>query len=140
MILSILPYAHERGGVAIAPEDVGKAKARGIQAMEEQVSSQLKQIYGQVEVLARQAREIRRRAEISYRLYEAAMGYEPLIGHVYYLYEKEGGIPWISLIGPEERLSRRWRHLATVKLLADHTWEILEDHREPVAENSVPVS
>lgn len=47
-----LPYAHGRGGVLIQPADMSKVKSRALLAMEEQVESQLKQIYGQVEILA----------------------------------------------------------------------------------------
>lgn len=126
MILSILPYAHERGGVAIRPEDMGKTKARALRAMEEQVGTHLHQIYGQVETLARQAKELRRRMEISHRLYSAEFRHEPIIGHTYYIYERSDGTWWASLIEPTAWPGRP-RHLATVKLLADHTWEILED-------------
>jgi hypothetical protein len=135
MILSILPYAHERGGVAILPEDMGKTKARAVQAMEEQVGSQLKQIYGQVEILARQAQTLRRRMEISERLYAADFRHEPLIGHTYFIYLRENGTWWASLIEPGAWPGAGRKHLATVKLLADHTWEILEDRGLPIETN-----
>ncbi|MFQ3671455.1 MAG: DUF2452 domain-containing protein, partial [Verrucomicrobiia bacterium] len=126
MILSILPYAHERGGVAIRPEDMGKTRARAVQAMEEQVGQQLDQIYGQVEVLARQAKALRRRMEISHRLYEAEFRHEPIIGHTYYIYARTDGRWWASLVEPSAWPGGR-RHVATVRLLADHTWEVLDD-------------
>lgn len=132
MILSILPYAHERGGVAIRPEDMGKAKGRAVQAMEEQVGTQLRQIYGQVEVLARQAKELRRRMEISRRLYAAEFRHEPIIGHTYFIYARNDGTWWASLIEPTAWPGGR-QHVATVRLLADHTWEIVEDPGGEVA-------
>jgi hypothetical protein len=127
MILSVLPYAHERGGVLIQPEDMGKTKSRALLAMEEQVGSQLQQIYGQVEILAKQARELRRRAEISQRLYQVEMRHEPLIGHTYFVYERPDLSWWLSLIEPSAWPGKSKRHIATVRLMADHTWNVVED-------------
>lgn len=96
--------------------------------MAEQTNMQLDQIREQIELLARQARAIRDRAELSEKIYQAEMGFEPLIGHVYHLYEAQNGSWTLSLIGPNDwgRSFRYAAFLATVKLLADHTWEILE--------------
>lgn len=124
-ILALLPYAHMRGGFVIKPEDMGRAKGLGIEAMEGQVSEQLKQIYEQVETLARQAKAIRTRAEISYKIYQCDLRFEPRINQTYYLYESETGTPQLSLVAPDEWTSEM-THLATVRLLADHTWEVLE--------------
>jgi hypothetical protein len=128
-ILALLPYAHMRGGFVIRPEDMGRAKGLGIEAMEGQVSEQLKQIYEQVETLARQAKAIRTRAEVSYKIYQCDLRFEPRINQTYYLYESEAGAPHLSLIAPEEWTTDK-THLATVRLLADHTWEVLESKDE----------
>jgi hypothetical protein len=57
------------------------------------------------------------------------MSFEPVIGHTYYLYEKESGEKVLSMVGPHE-----WgksfpfnEYLCTVKMLGDHTWEITDD-------------
>lgn len=124
-ILALLPYAHMRGGFVIQPEDMGRTKGLAIEAMEGQVSEQLKQIYEQVETLARQAKAIRTRAEISYRIYQCDLRFDPRINQTYYLYETDAGVPYLSLVAPDE-WTTEMRHLATVRLLADHTWEVLE--------------
>ena len=124
-ILSLLPYAHMRGGFPVKPDDIGKAKGIAITAMEEQVQVQLKQIYDQVDTLARQAKEIRTRAEISYKIYQCDMKFVPTPGHVYHLYEDRRGNPTLSMIEPENLGPLAHKHLATVKQLHDHTWEIL---------------
>ncbi|MFM8471453.1 MAG: DUF2452 domain-containing protein [Limisphaerales bacterium] len=123
-ILALLPYAHMRGGFVVKPEDMGRAKGLAIEAMEGQVNEQLKQIYEQVETLARQAKAIRTRAEISYKIYQCDLRFEPRINQVYHLYEAEGGSPRLSLVAPDE-WTTEMIHLATVRLLADHTWEVL---------------
>lgn len=114
-----------RGGVAIQPEDMGRTKGLAIEAMEGQVSEQLKQIYEQVETLARQAKAIRTRAEISYQIYQCEMRFEPRISQTYHLYESSEGRTQLSLIAPHE-WTTEMKHLATVRLLADHTWEVLD--------------
>jgi hypothetical protein len=132
-ILSILPYAHMRGGFPVKPEDIGKAKGMAVTAMEEQVQNQLKQIYEQVDTLARQAKEIRTRAEISYKIYQCDMKFVPTPGHTYHLYEDRHGQPTLSMIPPAQLGPLDRRHLATVRQLHDHTWEILE-----AAEDAIP--
>ncbi|MBL6763826.1 MAG: DUF2452 domain-containing protein [Verrucomicrobiae bacterium] len=134
-ILSLLPYAHMRGGFPIRPDDIGKAKGIAITSMEEQVQIQLKQIYEQVDTLARQAKEIRTRAEISYKIYQCEMKFIPTPGHVYHLYEDRKGRPMLSMISPEELGPLARKHLATVRQLHDHTWEIVE-----AAEDFTPAS
>ena len=122
----LLPYAHTAGGAVIKPDDMGKVKGRSMLAMRQQTDRQMNQLYEQMEVLARQAKLIAERKEISERIYEAAMGFEPIISETYYLYEKEDGSDLMSLVAPEEwgRSFKYSRYLAKVKLLADHTWEV----------------
>jgi hypothetical protein len=79
-----------------------------------------------MEVLAKQAKLLSERKEISERIYDAAMGFEPIISETYYLYEKESGQDLLSLVAPEEwgRSFKYSRFLAKVTLLADHTWDV----------------
>ena len=127
-----LPYAHTVGGVEIRPEDKGKIKGRAMAAMKEQTNAQLNQIREQIELLARQARSIQSRIEVSNIIYTAEMGFEPRMGQMYHLYERENGKHVLSLIAPEEwgrsKPFKRW--VATCNLLADHTWEVLEQSEE----------
>jgi hypothetical protein len=138
-ILALLPYAHMRGGFVIKPEDMGRAKGLAIEAMEGQVNGQLKQIYDQVATLAKQAKAIRTRAEVSYKIYQCDLRFEPRINQTYYLYDSEDGKPQLSLIAPDEWTTDK-AHLATVRLLADHTWEVLEssDGSVPDPESAAP--
>lgn len=123
----LLPYAHHVGSAVIKPEDKGKIKGRALAAMQQQTEQQLKQIYGQIQTLAEQAKAIQKRAEVSMDIYSAQMGFEPLVGHTYHLYENEEGVKQLSMIAPNEwgRSPKKPIHLASVKLLADHTWEVI---------------
>jgi hypothetical protein len=122
----LLPYAHTAGGAVIKPEDIGKTKGRSILAMRQQTDRQMNQLYEQMEVLAKQAKLLADRKEISERIYDAAMGFEPIISETYYMYEKEDGTDLLSLVAPHEwgRSFKYSRYLAKVILLADHTWDV----------------
>lgn len=123
----LLPYAHTVGGALIRPMDKGRVKGLAVSAMYEQTDMQLDQIRQQIELLARQAKAIQDRVEISEKIYLADMNFEPLIGRTYHLYEKPDGSHLLSLIAPAE-WGRRcpYQHTASARLLADHTWQIVE--------------
>jgi cellobiose-specific phosphotransferase system component IIA len=123
----LLPYAHQSGSAIIRPEDKGKITGRAVAAMHSQTDMQMAQIYQQMQLLAEQAKKIQSRVEVSERIYNASIGFEPLINHCYFLYEKEDGTDFMSMVAPEEwgRKNKPYRFLAEVRLLADHTWEIL---------------
>ena len=125
---SLLPYAHTVGGAIIKPEDGGKIKANALEAMYQQTDMQMEQLYKQMQLLAEQAKDIQHRKDISERVYQAEMRFEPLIGRIYYLYERAGKADVLSLIAPHEwgRSKKYDRCIASLKLLADHTWEILD--------------
>lgn len=124
-----LLYAHNVGGAVIKPTDKDKIKGTAMSAMVQQTNAQMQQIYEQARVLAEQANKIRRRVEISEKIYTAQINFQPIIGETYHLYEKADGTETVSKIAP-----RQWGSLmpfkafvASVRLLPDHTWEVLED-------------
>lgn len=128
----LLPYAHERGGATIKPIDKGKVKGLAMSAMYEQTDMQLDQIKAQIELLAKQANEIQNRMSISERIYAAEINFDPIISRTYYLYRRQSGQHVLSMVSPAEWGSNPpYNYLATVKLLGDHTWEVLE-RREDV--------
>lgn len=123
-----MEYPHHAGSALVKPEDQGKIKGRALSAMEHQTDMQLGQIYEQMQLLAEQAKKLNDRKSISEFIYMAEMRFEPLINHVYHLYTKENGDYLLSLIAPNQwgRSKNNFTFIATVRLLADHTWDILE--------------
>lgn len=124
----LISFPHSLGSAVVKPEDKGKIKGRAMAAMKEQTEHQLHQLYEQMQVLARQANEIKNRVKVSERIYQAVMNYEPIIGKIYYLYEKGNDDDLLSMISPYE-----WgkdmpfkSFIASVRLLSDHTWEVLD--------------
>lgn len=125
---ALLEYAHSIGGFSVVPTEQGLIKGQAMQAMKEQTEMNMGQIYEQMQLLAEQANKLKKRAEISFEIYKANMGFKPLIGHTYYLYQKKDQ-KLLSMISPQEwgKTMPFEKFLAKVKLLADHTWDILED-------------
>jgi hypothetical protein len=123
--MSVLPYAASASGALIKPTEEGVIRHKALSAMEEQTNLQLDQIRKQIELLALQAQEIQMRKELSMIIYHAKLNFQPVIGQVYYLYQKKDDTHLVSMISPQE-----WgggagpykKFMAKVKLLADHTW------------------
>ncbi len=131
----LLEYAHTAGGAIIRPEDKGKITGRAVAAMREQTDMQIAQLYKQMQLLAEQATAIRNRVEVSERIYSAQMSFEPVIGHTYYFYLRKNGSDALSMIAPDEwgRKFPYERCVATVRMLADHTWDVTY-HEVPFSE------
>ena len=124
---ALLSFPHSVGSAVIKPEDKGKIKGRAMAAMKEQTEHQLHQLYEQMQTLVQQANEIKKRVEVSNRIYQAQINFEPVIGQTYYLFSRENGNDMLSMISPTE-----WgksipfkTFIGSVRLLSDHTWEVL---------------
>jgi hypothetical protein len=129
---ALLEYAHSVGGFSIVPTEQGVIKGKAMQAMSEQTQMHLDQIFEQMQLLAKQAKNLKDRAEISALIYEAEIKFQPVIGHTYYVYEKKDGSTLLSMVSPEEwgTPSPFGKFLNEVKLLADHTWQIIQTEEE----------
>lgn len=122
----LLAYPHHIGSIVINPEDKGKIKTRALTSMREQTSIQMNQIQKQVELLVQQANELKERVSISEKIYSAELAFEPITGQIYHLYKKTNNYT-LLLIGPDEwsRMPKTLEYYGTVKMLGDHTWDIL---------------
>lgn len=129
---AFLPYAHTVGGAVIRPEDKGKLQGRSITAMEQQTQRQMQQIYEQMDLLAKQAKSLQARVDISYKIYQAGLSFEPVIGQVYYFYQRANGSHLVSMISPEEwgRSPQKPECIAKIQLLGDHTWDVQETYAD----------
>lgn len=128
----LLPYAHHVGSAIIKPIDKGRTKGNAMTAMYQQTDTQLTQIKEQVETLIRQAQDIHDRISISERIYKADCGFKPVIDRMYYVYQRNSDDTWVlSMIAPEEWGERSpYLYIASCKLLADHTWEVISRNEE----------
>ena len=122
--MSVMPYSTSVSGAVIKPTEEGVIRHKALSAMEEQTNMQLDQIRKQIELLALQAQEIQMRKELSMIIYSAKLSFTPVIGNLYYLYEKNDDTHFVSMVSPKEWGSSGpfKSFIAQVKLLADHTW------------------
>jgi hypothetical protein len=135
----LIEFAHTVGGAVIKPEDKGRIKGNAVAAMRDQTDRQFKQLYDQMQTLVNQANHLKKRVEMSERIYEASMGFKPVMNKHYFLYERKDGTDVLSMVAPEE-WSRSFpfeKWLAEVKLLSDHTWEIIRASDESDQEEDV---
>jgi hypothetical protein len=111
----------------VKPEDIGKISCRALSAMEQQTDMQLNQLYEQMHLLAEQAKKLQQRKTISELIYNSEIRFEPLINHIYHLYSGDKG-NFLSMISPNQwgRSRMSFIFIATVRLLADHTWDVVD--------------
>ena len=124
----LLPYAHTAGGAVIKPEDKGRIRGNAMTAMYDQTDRQMEQLRRQMETLVNQAKSLSSRMEVSEMIYQADLPFQPVIHHIYHLYQrKSDGHHVLSMIAPAEWGRKMpYEYLATVRLLGDHTWEVLD--------------
>lgn len=123
---SLSPIPLSIGSVPIAPEDKGKIQANAVSAMHHYAQQEMDLLRKQADLIMQQVRDIEERVRISEQIYQAEMRFTPVVNQVYHLYEK-GDHYTISIIGPDEWGSRKttMKHVATVKLLGDHSWQVI---------------
>jgi hypothetical protein len=123
----LLPYAHTAGGAVIRPEDKGQIRGNAMTAMYDQTDRQMEQLRQQMETLVNQAKSLSKRVSVSELIYQADVPFQPVIHHIYHLYRhKENGQHVLSMIAPHEWGRKKpYEHLASVRLLGDHTWEVM---------------
>jgi hypothetical protein len=112
----------------INPVDKRLVKANAFETMQYQASQQIDMLKKQAELLITQARAIEERLQISQKIYEADLNFEPVIGTTYHVYEKNGKTV-LSLVAPYEWGKKQpyERHVCSATLLADKSWHVLKD-------------
>ncbi|MDZ4757690.1 MAG: DUF2452 domain-containing protein [Bacteroidota bacterium] len=124
---SLSPIPIHVGSALIRPEDKGKITSVAVEAMSHYANQEIDLLRQQAELIMKQVREIEERVGVSHQIYQAEMRFTPKIMGVYHLYEKNDGVKLLSLVGPNEwgRSFPYKNHVAKVKLLGDHTWEVI---------------
>ena len=119
---NILPYGTNVGAPAIKPNDVGVWRGEKIIKTNQYFEAKFNEIKEDYQKLIENY-------EWNKLVYASDFKFEPEKGKVYFLYQKEDGIDFMSMIGPEEwGRKKNWANfVAEIKLLADHTWEIIRE-------------
>ena len=123
----LIQFAHSVGSALIKPEDKGRIKGNAVAAMHDQTNRQFHQLYDQMQTLVNQANLLKKRVTVSERIYQADIGFTPVIDKIYFLYKrkKEGDV--LSMVGPKEWGKKMpfEAYVAKVRLMSDHTWEVI---------------
>jgi hypothetical protein len=127
---STMAYPTERGGIAFQPTKEGAIKSKAYAVMNDQIQMQYDQMEKQIKLLAKQMQELKDRHDLSLEIYKSKLTFEPVAGHIYYLYQKDNGEKILSMLSPEEwgeekMENQKLEFKAKVILLADFTWKIL---------------
>jgi hypothetical protein len=111
----------------INPIDKRLVKATAFETMQYQANQQISIIKQQAELLMEQARKIEERMEISRKIYEADLNFEPVIGTTYHVYEKNGRT-LLSLVAPNEWGKKMPfdHHVCSATLLGDKSWDLVK--------------
>ena len=124
---SLSPIPLHVGSVPIKAEDKGKIRANAVEAMHHYAQQEMDMLRKQADLIMQQVREIEERLKISEQIYTADMRFTPVVNQVYHLYEN-GDHFKLSLIGPNEwgRSKSVGKYLASVRLLGDHSWDLVK--------------
>jgi hypothetical protein len=123
---SLSPIPLSISSPVIKPEDRNKIKANAVEAMHHYANQEISMLKKQADLIMQQVREIESRLQISEQIYESDMRFQPVVNQVYHLYEKDDHYT-LSLVAPEEwgRSKTTRKYVATVKLLGDHSWDVI---------------
>jgi hypothetical protein len=115
------------GSAIIRPIDKGKLKSTALETVEKQANQQIGMLKKQAELIMQQVRDIETRVRIAEEIYAADINFDPVIGNVYHLYERDDDSRVLSMLSPDDWGKRLpfARFVASVKLLGDRTWEVL---------------
>ena len=120
------PYPITVAPPKIDPMDKSLMKANAHESMQNQAEQQISMLQKQATLLMNQAKEIQDRLKVSHTIYQADMNFEPVVGTMYHLYQREDASWLLSMIAPYEWGKKTpFTFLNTVRLLADQTWDVL---------------
>ena len=108
----LLSYPHSIGSAPIKPENTSSFINRATNKVNKEFKDRFERLKTEYESLLEEL-------EWNKIIYESELRFEPVVGEIYHLYQKDGK-NFISLIGPDE-----WKHkyLASFKFSHDLKWE-----------------
>ncbi|NNK76771.1 MAG: DUF2452 domain-containing protein [Maribacter sp.] len=110
---ALKPYASNVGAPVIETTDTLAWKNRSINKINHKMQTkflELKAEYG----------KMMREFEDNQRILSSSFSFEPIIGQVYHLYERDNGENFLSIIAPEQC---NFKTLGSFHLNVDHIWE-----------------
>lgn len=110
---ALKPYATNVSAPVITPTDTIAWKNRSINKVNHKIKTKYLELKAEYEKMIE---------EFHYNslIFEANFSFEPIIGEIYHLYERDNGETFLSLIAPEQC---NFNFLGSFYLNADQTWE-----------------
>ena len=113
---SVLPYGDNRGAPAIKPTDISSWKSERIISTNHYFETRYNEIKEEYIKLMEEYKW-------NQLVYDAKYSFQPVLGHTYYLYQRDNGELWLSLIEPNQ-----WNQIfvGAFKLTSNDKWEKVE--------------
>jgi len=110
---ALKPYATNVSAPVITATDTVAWKNRSINKVNHKIKTKYLELKAEYEKMME---------EFHYNslIFEAKFSFEPIIGEIYHLYERDNGETFLSLIAPEQC---NFNHIGSFYLNADQTWE-----------------
>ena len=110
---SLKPYATSVGAPIIIPTDTVAWKNRSINKINHKVSAKYLELKAEYENMMQEF-------EYNKLIFNAKFSFEPIIGEVYHLYQRENNESFLSLISPEQC---NFKSIGSFYLNAGQVWE-----------------
>ena len=110
---SLKPYATSVGAPIIIPTDTVAWKNRSINKINHKVSAKYLELKSEYENMIQEF-------EYNKLIFNAKFSFEPIIGEVYHLYQRENNESFLSLISPEQC---NFKSIGSFYLNAGQVWE-----------------
>ena len=109
---NILPYGTNISAPTIVIDDINTFKERGVNKVQKTFSTKYKELVDEYNFLVDEVK-------LNNLIYNSNYSFEPVIGEIYYLYLRQTGTYFLSLISPQE-----WymKHVVSVRLNSEHKW------------------
>jgi hypothetical protein len=116
-VSSVLPYATNVSGPIIKLDDVSGFKKRGVDKVQKTFTNKYKELIQEYNNLVDEV-------NLNELIYNSNYTFEPVIGEIYHLYQRNNGEYFLSLILPSE-----WnrKHIITVTLNSEHKWVSIKE-------------
>jgi hypothetical protein len=108
-------YPTEVGSVKFSPDDIQLFKLEKTSKLKHHFTSKFSEIQNQYQQLIEEI-------QLNERLYSAQHNFQPIPGKSYYLYIKDDGQEFLSLVSPQE-WGDKFEYVGTYEFLYDGRWQ-----------------
>ena len=114
---ALKPYGTNVGAPAIKTTDTLAWKNRSINKVNHKIQTKYQELKAEYEKMLEEY-------EYNKLIFEAKFSFEPIIGDVYHLYERDNGETFLSIIAPSQC---RFNSMGSFYLNADQIWQKVDE-------------